>query len=47
MGFWLEFQEEVQKNGEKYKYALQADMNENTVTVKVKNSTNNNLTIVS
>ena len=43
MGFWLEFQE-VQKNGEKY--ALHADMNDNTVTVKVKNSTNNNLTIV-
>ena len=40
-GFRLEFYEE--KDGKKY--ALQAE--HNAVTVKVKNSTNNNLTIVS
>ena len=43
MGFWLEFQEAQENN----KYALDANMEENKVPVKVKNSTNHNLTIVS
>ena len=43
MGFRLEFQE---AQGNKT-YALDANMEENKVLVKVKNSTNHNLTIVS
>ena len=42
-GFRLEFHDEIDGK----KYALQADMEQNAVKVKVKNSTNNNLAIVS